>query len=207
MQRPEWIARQARCPTGLVGKILGRIMAVETSPENEQALQLLGLHSDSHVLDVGCGHGRTLARAAASVPDGFVAGVDVSAAMVRMASRHNRELIKNGRVEVTCTDSTHLPYPEHRFDSVLSVHTLYFWSNPDAHLREIHRVMKDGARFVLGCRSAADTRITAQFPASIYRFYTPEEAIALLTEAGFQTVTAEQHQVSSGHILFISGQK
>ena len=207
MQRPEWIARQARCPTGLVGKILGRIMAVETSPENEQALQLLGLRSNSHVLDVGCGYGRTLARAAALVPDGFVAGVDVSAAMVRMASRHNRELIKDGRGEITCTDSTHLPYPDRRFDSVLSVHTLYFWSNPDAHLREIHRIMKDRARFVLGCRSAADTQVTAQFPASIYHFYTPEEALALLTAAGFQAVTAEQHQVSSGNILFISGQE
>ena len=74
MQRPEWIARQARCPTGLVGKILGRIMAVETTPENEKALQLLALHPDSHVLDVGCGHGRTLARAAALVPEGFVVG-------------------------------------------------------------------------------------------------------------------------------------
>ena len=207
MQRPEWIARQARCPTGLVGKILGRIMAVETSPENEKALQLLGLHSDSHVLDVGCGHGRTLARAAASVPEGFVAGVDVSAAMVRMASRHNRELIKNGRVEITCTDSTHPPYPDHQFDSVLSVHTLYFWSNPDAHLREIHRIMKDRAHFVLGCRSAADTQITAQFPASIYRFYTLEEATALLTTTGFQAVTAEHHQVSSGNMLFLLGQK
>lgn len=80
MRRPQWIARQARCPAGLVGKTLGRIMAFETSPENEKALQLLGLHSNSHVHDVGCGHGRTLARAAASVPDGFVAGVDVSAA-------------------------------------------------------------------------------------------------------------------------------
>ena len=207
MQRPEWIARQARCPTGLAGKILGRIMAVETIPENEKALQLLGLHSNSHVHDGGCGHGRTLARAAALVPDGFVAGVDGSAAMVRMASRHNRDLIKDGRVEITSTNSTHLPYPAHRFDSVLSVHTLYFWSNPDAHLREIHRIKKDGARFVLVCRSAADTQITAQFPASIYRSYTPEEALALLTEADFQAATAEQHQVSSGNILFLSGQK
>ena len=90
---------------------------------------------------------------------------------------------------------------------MLKVPTLYFWSNPDAHLGEIHRIKKDGARFVLVCRSAADTQITAQFPASIYRFYTPEEALALLTETGFQAATAEQHQVSSGNILFLSLQK
>ena len=116
MRRPQWIARQARFPTGLAGKILDRIMAFETSFENEKALQLLGLHSNSHVHDVGCGHERTLDRSAALVPRGLVASVDGSAAMVRMASRRNRDLIKDWRVEITSTASTHRPYPAQRFD-------------------------------------------------------------------------------------------
>ena len=90
---------------------------------------------------------------------------------------------------------------------MLSVPTLYLWSNPDAPLGTIHRIKKDGARFVLVCRSGDDTKITARFPASIYSFYTPEEALALLTEAGFQAATVEQHQVSFGNIFFLSGQK
>ncbi len=116
MQHPKWLARQARCPTGLPGKILGRIMAVETILENKKALQLLRLHSNSHIHDVGCGHERTPDRAAALVPGGFVARVDGSAAMVRMTSRRNRDPTKDGRVEIASTDSTHLPYPAHRFD-------------------------------------------------------------------------------------------
>jgi cyclopropane fatty-acyl-phospholipid synthase-like methyltransferase len=77
MRRPEFIARQASCPTGILGALIARIMAVETRRENATALKLLDLQPKDHLLDIGCGHGRTLALAADAVPEGFVAGVDV----------------------------------------------------------------------------------------------------------------------------------
>ena len=43
MRRPEWIARQASHPRGLVGRVLARIMASETALVNEHALELLHL--------------------------------------------------------------------------------------------------------------------------------------------------------------------
>jgi ubiquinone/menaquinone biosynthesis C-methylase UbiE len=127
MRRPEFIARQASCPHGLPGRFLAWIMAAETASVNERALALLECRPDDHVLEIGFGHGRTLARVATLVPAGFVAGVDVSEEMVRMASSRNRQFIAEGRVEVQRADSTQLPYPEGRFDRVYAVHTLYFW--------------------------------------------------------------------------------
>jgi ubiquinone/menaquinone biosynthesis C-methylase UbiE len=188
MRRPEFIARQARCPTGILGSLLARIMAAETAPENERALELLDLQPRDHVLDVGCGHGRTLARAARAVPEGFVAGVDVSERMVRMATRRNAELVQRGRVEVRLADSCRVPYPDQHFDKVCAVHVLYFWPDPLANLREIHRVMKPGARLVLGFRSSEDARAVADLPASVYRFYPTNEVRTLLEAAGFPRV-------------------
>src|SRR5262245_3133438 len=150
MRRPEFIARQASCPTGLLGRFLAWIMAAETAATNEKALELLAFRPDDHVLEVGFGHGRTLARAATFVPMGFVAGVDVSEAMVRMATYRNRQFLKQGRIEVKRANSAQIPYPDARFDRAYAIHTLYFWPDPYIHLREIFRVMKPGARFVLG---------------------------------------------------------
>jgi len=207
MRRPEFIARQASCPTGLLGRVLAWVMAAETASVNERALALLGCRPDDHILEIGFGHGRTLARAATIVPAGFVAGVDVSAEMVRMASSRNRQFIAEGRVEVQRADSTQLPYPEGRFDRVYAVHTLYFWHDPRAHLREIYRVMKAGACFVLGFSPKEDERTVANFPAAIYHFYTSDEVQRLLDASGFTSIEMVRDQVASRDIVFGVGHR
>jgi ubiquinone/menaquinone biosynthesis C-methylase UbiE len=202
MRRPEFIARQASCPTGLLGRFLAWIMAAETAAANEQALALLECRPDDHVLEVGFGHGRTLARAAALVPAGCVAGVDVSEHMVRTARRRNRQLLREGRLEVRRADSAHMPYPDGCFDRVFAVHTLYFWAEPRVHLREIARVMKAGARVVLGFTPKEDARTVANFPPTVYLFYTTTEVRRLLEETGFTAVSLVDHRNASKGAVF-----
>lgn len=57
MRRPEFIARQARCPSGVLGHLLARVMAIETAADNERALQLLALRPADQVPEIGFGHG------------------------------------------------------------------------------------------------------------------------------------------------------
>src|SRR5262245_20297624 len=141
MRRPELIARQAGCPSGLLGHVLARVMAVETARDNERAVQLLGPDRGDQVLEIGFGHGRTVARLAAIATEGTVTGVEVSPRMLRMASRFNQRLIEEGRIVLTIGNVAWLPYPAERFDRALSVHTLYFSSSLAEALREIRRVM------------------------------------------------------------------
>ena len=197
MRRPEFIARQASCPTGLLGRFLARIMAAETATANEKALALLACRPDDHVLEIGFGHGRTLARVATFVPLGFVAGVDVSEEMVRMATARNQRFIKEGRVEVQRADSAQIPYPDACFDRVYAMHTLYFWADPRVHLREMYRVMKDGARIVLGFRSREDKRGVANFPSTIYQFYTGGEVSDFLNDVGFSRIHILNQRIGS----------
>ncbi len=113
---------------------------------------------------------RTIALAACRAPLGFVAGVDVSERMHRMATRYNREHIRQGRVELRVAGSGRLLYADGYFDKVYSAHTIYFWPNPAADLREIGRVMKAGVRLVLGFRPK-DEGALADFPTTVYSFY------------------------------------
>src|SRR5262245_62186626 len=100
MRRPELVARQSACPSGLLGRLIGQVMSRETAAANEAALELLGPEPADHVLEVGFGHGATIARVAAAVSRGLVAGVDPSAEMCRMAARRNRRAVAEGRVEL-----------------------------------------------------------------------------------------------------------
>ena len=121
-------------------------MATETVAVNERMLDLLAPERSGRILEIGFGHGRTLARAAELAPKGFVAGIDISADMVRMFQSHNRRTIGQGLIEVKLASSDRIPYPDAHFDRAYAVHTLYFWNNPLLHLREIFRVTRAGSK-------------------------------------------------------------
>src|SRR6185503_11433072 len=178
MRRPEFIARQSRCPSGLLGWVIGHIMSLETAAANEEALKLLELAPSDRVLEVGFGHGRTVERAAAMAVSGLVAGIDGSEEMVRMATRRCRRLIDEGRVRLVLADSAHIPYPDGFFDKAFAIHTIYFWSDPTLHLRELHRVLRHGGRLVLGFHTK--DAAAASFPETVYTFHAADDVQRLL---------------------------
>ncbi|MDP3740036.1 MAG: class I SAM-dependent methyltransferase [Hyphomonadaceae bacterium] len=185
MRRPRFIAAQARHAKGPLGRLIASIMARETWAENQRAIEALGINEGDRILDVGCGHGRSLAVLAARAPKGRVTGVDPSALMVDIAVRRNRDLVKARRVTVAMAEVDALPFPDSSIDKALCVHVLYFWDSLDAGLREIARVLKPGGRLALVFRSAADERAVAAFPKDIYRFPTETAVTSALEAAGF----------------------
>lgn len=203
MRRPEFIARQSRHPSGVLGWLIGHIMSVETATANDAALKLLALEPRDRVLEVGFGHGRTIERAAAMAREAFVAGIDTSEEMVQMATRRCRSLIAAGRVRLALGDSGSIPYPDAFFDKAYAIHTIYFWSDPTQHLRELRRVLRDGGRLGLGFQPKEDAT-AADFPASIYTFHTADQVRLLLQQAGFDDVRAES---AAGGLALASGQR
>jgi ubiquinone/menaquinone biosynthesis C-methylase UbiE len=206
MRRPQFIARQSRRPTGVLGSLLARIMARETAAENNKALELLHLNPTDYVLEIGFGHGRTLAKAAVVASKGLVAGVDISGTMVHMAARYNSVLLAAGRLEINRSDGETLSYPDCHFDKAYSVHTVYFWPRPQQVLMEIHRVLKRGGMLLLGFTSDLD-KSRADFPANIYKHYSCAELQHIVEGAGFSDTRFVEHNSSNRRIVFLSARR
>jgi len=170
MAKPEFIARQGRRPSGVLGHLVARIMARETRPENDHMLELLDLGARDRILEIGFGHGATLRRAAEIARQGRLSGIDFSDVMLTRARRLNRDLIWEGRLELSKGNSRQMPYGNDTFDKVFSMHTIYFWPDPSLHFAEAFRVLKPGGRFAIGYRSNADNGAVRAFPSSIYCF-------------------------------------
>jgi ubiquinone/menaquinone biosynthesis C-methylase UbiE len=192
MRRPHFIAEQARHATGLLGRIVAFIMARETWAENQRAIDALDIQPTDHILDIGCGHGRSLGELAARAPHGCAVGADPSDLMVQIAVDRNRALVKARRAKVVVATAGDLPFADAAFDKALCVHVLYFWKDLHSSFQEMARVLKPGAKLALVFRSTQHADAVQSFPSDVYRFPEFAEVEAMLAEVGFSVAPAPE---------------
>jgi len=110
-------------------------------PIVEPTLALMDLQPTDRVLDVGCGTGWLCRMLARLVPEGRVVGIDVSDQMVQRA-RAASSAFPN--VEFLAGGADQIPWQDSFFTKVISVESAYYWPDPAAGIREIHRVLASG---------------------------------------------------------------
>ena len=176
---------QFACPDGWRGEVVGHVMAFKNGAINRFAIEQLALQPDDQVLEIGFGHGRTIALITEQVTNGFVAGIDLSVTMVTQAARRNQFAIKAGRVELQQGSVSNIPYEYARFNKVVAVNNYQFWPNPELDLTEIQRVLRPGGRLVLGLRLHSNSPL-AMAPG--FKEEEVEEIAGLVRWVGFQDV-------------------
>jgi ubiquinone/menaquinone biosynthesis C-methylase UbiE len=184
------------CPSGLLGRVAGERMVRQHAVETEWTVSLLGLAAEERVLEIGCGAGRGLELAGRQVASGQVVGVDLSAVMVRAARRRNARAVRAGSVVVEQGDVTRLPFEEHQFDKLFSIHSVYFWPDRARALAELRRVLKPGGRLALTVTTgkAGDVSPGADY----FRKLLDEQLLPEMEQAGFQAVSVAQGPNSRG---------
>lgn len=192
MRRPKFIAEQARHARGPLGRLIASVMVNETWRHNIRAIEALDIDASDHILDVGCGPGRSLAEMAALAPKGRIIGLDPSPLMVKIARSKTRALFAEHRLDVVVGSVARLPFADASFDRILCVHVVYFWHDLPMAFRELARVLKPGGRLALLFRTSADEAAVRAFPAEVYRFPAPCDVIGPMEEAGFAVTTLDQ---------------
>ena len=206
MRRPRFIARQAGCPSGIVGRAIAAIMVRETAETNRDAIAALEVRTGEHVLDVGCGGGHGIELLIPLVGHGSVSGVDPSPLMVSRARRRNACHLIEDRVVIETAAVERLPFVDETFDAAMSVHTLYFWENLSRAFAEIHRVLRPGGRLVLALRTPANEAAVTSFPSDVYRFRSLAEVAEAIEAAGL-TVTTTTSDGENGEPALLAATK
>jgi ubiquinone/menaquinone biosynthesis C-methylase UbiE len=106
-----------------------------------------GIRPDDRVLEVGCGHGvlATLVVERLSA-EGRYTGIDRSAAMVRAASRRNRDAVEHERAEFVLGALEEVDLAPRRFDLVLAVRVALFHREPQRARALVEPWLAPGAR-------------------------------------------------------------
>jgi len=177
-----------------------------------EAAKRLNLVAGSKVLDVGCGiGGATFPLAEITGPKGLAAGVDISSAMIEVASGRCGE--REGmefRVGQACT----IPYADDFFDVARCERVFLYLPDRIAAIHEMKRVVKPGGSVCLidtelDCtavysnKPALTRKMTSLVAATMPNPNSARELPALARKAGLKNVKAETFAISSPHEFFV----
>lgn len=153
----------------------------------EQLLRFARLQVGESVLDVGCGTGTMAIVAKGQVgPTGKVYGIDPSPEMITRASRKARKAGVNVMFQNAFAQA--LPFPEARFDVVMTTVMLHHLPRPARQelAAEMRRVLRPGGRALVIDFGQPATRKKRSLFSHRHGGVDPREIIALLTAAGLE---------------------
>ena len=138
------LKKQGGRPSGLLGKIIGRMMNTMHKGAYWWGLSHIQIGRDMSVLDIGCGGGRFVKILAQNAK--LVYGIDHSEEMIGLARRVNK---REDNVELKCASVLEIPNTSKTFDIVSAFETVQHWPDIPAAFLEVRRVLKASGVFMI----------------------------------------------------------
>jgi len=197
------LARQLGHPRGLIGRLIARRLNRGNRNIVAEAVDASGARAGQVVADLGFGGGVGLGLLLdAASPNGQVHGFELSEEMIAGAERHYRAMVRSGRLVLHRVSGASLPLPNSSLDALITVNTFYFVAELAPLLGEVARVLRPGARLVVG---VGDPIRMAEMPVTRhgFRLRAVDAIFAELEAAGLLAV--EHRRVGLGadaaHVL------
>ena len=181
---------------GVSGLLTALSFTVGRDHDAELAVRLTALEPSDHVVDVGCGAGVAVRRAARS--GASVVGVDPAPVMLRVARPLTRD---RSRVRYVEGAPEALPLTDDSATVLWSIATVHHWHDLERGLDESRRVLAPGGRLL-----AIERRVEAGATGHAGHGWTAAQAEAFAQrcrDAGFVAVEVDDHRTGSRHVLSV----
>jgi len=186
---------------GVLGLLVGLTMAFGRGRGARLMAGLAGVGAGDRVVDVGCGPGRFLREAAERGPTAV--GVDPSTQMRRLATWRTPAGLRDA-VRVADGTAERLPLEDRAATVVWAVASYHHWTDPEAGLAEVHRVLRPGGRLLIAERLA---RPGGWFQHHALTWEQGRDLAAQLERAGFDGVAAGRHDLGRRQLLVVQARR
>jgi demethylmenaquinone methyltransferase/2-methoxy-6-polyprenyl-1,4-benzoquinol methylase len=158
-----------------------------------EALAMLSIEDDDHVLDVGCGTGFGTEGLLEYTDN--IHGLDQSRHQLQKAYA---KFGKRGPVRFYRGDAERLPFADDTFDVVWSSGSIEYWPNPVDALEECRRVTAPGGQVLIVGPDYPNNTLFQRLADAIMLFYDEREADRMFAQAGFTDVEHHIQQAAPG---------
>jgi SAM-dependent methyltransferase len=118
-------------------------------PTNRLPIERIQLQPDATVVDIGCGTGATLRRAADFVTKGVLIGIDPVPGMLAIAQEQTLAHSARDRIDFRRGSAEDLPIDDNFADFVFAFDSFDFWGHKERGLAEVRRILRPDGRFVV----------------------------------------------------------
>ncbi len=185
---------------GLRGLVAALAFTVGRGEAADLAIDLTGTGPGDDVVDIGCGPGVAVRRAAARRASSVV-GVDPAAVMLRVGRPLTRVRPGARRVRYLGGAAEALPLPDDSVTVAWSLSTVHHWHDVEAGLAEVRRVLRPSGRFL-----AIERRAQPGARGHASHGWTEDQA-ELFAErcraAGFTAVEVGGHDLRRRHVISV----
>lgn len=187
--------KQFKKPEGKIGKLIIKGMNISHFELTSWGLENIKFNEESDILDIGCGGGRTVNRLAYAAKNSKVFGMDYSLNSVNEAKSYNKELIKEGKVNILHASVEKIPFDDNKFDIITAVETIYFWPDILSNFMEVKRVLKPSGKFVVINEVVENENFKKRnerySDACEMKIYAPKQMEELFIKAGFLNIKVD----------------
>jgi SAM-dependent methyltransferase len=187
-------------PRGVLGRLVGRMMARSNATLTRRTIAALHLRGDETVVEIGPGPGVGLRLLAEALPHGRVIGAEPSPAMRAQAASRTRKF--RDRVELVDATAGSLSLPAAGVDAVCAINSVQLWQPLPRSLDVVHNVLRPGGTLALGLTEHAVLPGGGSVGRGYEVFLRPH-----LLEAGFEVTTAEWEPGGNGHELLLTARR
>jgi ubiquinone/menaquinone biosynthesis C-methylase UbiE len=188
------VTGQFEGPLGLLG---GLAMSVGRGRSARLVADLAEVGPGDRVVDVGCGPGRFLREAAERGAEAV--GVEPSAQMRRVAGWRTPASLRP-HVRVVDGTAERLPLEDGGATVASAVASYHHWTDPDAGLAELRRVLRPGGRLLIAERLARSGGRTRRHALT---WEQGQELAARAERAGFGEVAAGRRSLGRLQLVFV----
>lgn len=184
------LAAQLRQPKGTKGIEVSEMMNETNISMTLHAIDRLHIDHNHRILELGHGNCGHLAYLLKQKTDIAYHGLEMSELMYQEAQRINEPFIDTGQASFHLYDGLDMPFPDHYFDRIFTVNTIYFWAVPAEVLSELHRIIKPGGLLNITFAQAA---FMQQLPFTRFGFdlYDNEKITRLIRTTPFAIIALD----------------
>lgn len=185
--------------------LLGEELHPGGAATTRRALEMAGLRSVDHLLDVASGNGASALLAAKELGATAV-GVEYGADAVREAAGAASAAGLGGRVSFVQGDAEALPVDDSSFDVALCECSLCTFEDKQRAVSELRRVLRPGGRLALSDVVVEEERLPAELRGGLATIACVGAALPasgyerLLAEAGFELVETESRSGNAARL-------
>lgn len=143
------IENQLRCPKGIEGIEIAKIMHNSNISMTIESINSLKLEDYNIVLEIGHGNCMHLSEILKQATAIRYFGIEISKTMHQEARRLSEKYVQENDIQFSLYNGENIPFKSKMFNKIVTVNTIYFWVNPLLFLKEIYRVLVEGGVFVL----------------------------------------------------------